>query len=122
LVALLGVPTLAEELSPQMKGAQDRKAMDIEIRDNMKQISRQLGVSCTTCHNSKNFKDDAKREFKIAKDHLRITQLLIDSGFNGQNKQPKADCYMCHRGHLNMPYKEPFDALTMDPLKTRDGK
>ncbi len=76
------------------------------IRENMLSISRQLGVSCNVCHDSENFKSDKKVQFKIAKDHIRITQVLIDSGMDGK-KGPKASCYMCHRGELNPPFKTP---------------
>jgi hypothetical protein len=76
------------------------------IRENMLSISRQLGVTCNTCHISENFKSDQKIEFKIAKEHIKITQLLIDSGFNGKNG-PHATCYMCHRGELKPSHKMP---------------
>lgn len=76
------------------------------VRENMLSISRQLGVTCNTCHISENFKSDKKVEFKIAKEHIKITQILIDSGLNGK-AGPMASCYMCHRGTLNPPFKPP---------------
>lgn len=95
------------------------KTDDEEMRRTMVQISRQLGVNCTTCHNSKNFSSSEKIEFKVARDHMRITQMLIDNGMNGKDKRPKADCFMCHRGKLMPDYKEPFDPMTMEKEKIK---
>ncbi len=77
------------------------------VRENMIVISRQLGVTCTTCHNPSNFKGDGKMEFKVAKEHMKITQMLIDNGMDGK-RGPKASCYMCHRGQIKPVYKEPI--------------
>ena len=90
-----------------------------EYRELMVKISRQLGVTCTTCHNTANFADASKREFVVAKDHLKIVQLLIDSGMNGQKGAPKADCYMCHRGVLKPAYKEEFDPLVQKNRRSK---
>jgi hypothetical protein len=79
------------------------------MRESMVVISRQLGVNCTTCHNPENFRSDKKVEFKVAKEHMKLTQLLIDSGMDGK-KGPKATCYMCHRGELKPKYQEPVSA------------
>lgn len=101
----------------QLKGAKALKAADEALRQQMMVISRQLGVTCTTCHTTKNFASNDKHEFKIAKDHMTITQLLIDHGFDGRDKRPKADCFMCHRGKLKPDYVETFDPMTMDKAK-----
>lgn len=69
------------------------------MMESMQSISKQLGVTCTTCHNVKNWKDNSKKEFKISLDHMKITQSLIDQGFDGI-KQTKASCFMCHQGEL----------------------
>lgn len=97
--------------SAQITGAERLKANDAAIREQMMLISRQLGVSCTACHNIKNFADGSKREFAVAKDHMRLTQVLIDAGMDGKEKRSKADCYMCHRGKLMPDYKEPKNPL-----------
>jgi uncharacterized HAD superfamily protein len=81
------------------------KSNEEQMREQMIVISRQLGVTCITCHNTENFKSDRKDTFKIAKEHMKLTQLLIDSGLNGK-PAAKADCYMCHRGQLKPDYKE----------------
>jgi hypothetical protein len=93
------------------------KADDQVYREYMVTISRQLGVTCETCHNTANFSSSEKKTFKVAKDHIRITQNLIDNGFDGQSGHPKADCYMCHRGQLKPAYKEPFDPMVMEKNK-----
>lgn len=80
------------------------------MRQVMITMSRQLGVTCTTCHDQKNFRSDKKVEYRIAKEHMKITQLLIDNGFDGK-RGPKADCYMCHRGDLRPKYKEKVDPI-----------
>ncbi|MGE5085199.1 MAG: photosynthetic reaction center cytochrome c subunit family protein [Bacillota bacterium] len=80
-----------------------------KIRDDMVVISRQLGVTCTECHNVSNFANDEKKSFKVGKDHMKLTQMLKDNGFDGK-KGPMASCYMCHRGKLVPEYKEPQSA------------
>lgn len=82
-----------------------------KIRDDMVVISRQLGVTCTECHNVSNFASGDKKSFKVGKDHMKLTQMLKDNGFDGK-KGPMASCYMCHRGKLIPEYKEPQSAKT----------
>ena len=86
------------------------KTEDELVRENMLSISRQLGVTCNSCHISENFKSDKKMEFKVAKEHMKLTQILIDSGMDGK-RGPKATCYMCHRGEAKPPYKEPLPPM-----------
>ena len=86
------------------------KSEEDQMRETMVSMSRQLGVTCTTCHNSENFKSDKKMEFKLAKEHMKITQGLIDLGMDGK-RGPKATCYMCHRGELKPKYQEPSASL-----------
>ncbi len=68
-------------------------------RIRMLQISRELGVTCTECHSSKNWKDDSKLTFKIARDHMKTVEILRNHDFDGK-KYPEASCYMCHQGRL----------------------
>jgi hypothetical protein len=86
-------------------------------RQRMLEMTRQLGVTCITCHNSSNFSSSEKATFKKAKEHIFITQVLIDHGMDGKNNRPKADCYLCHRGKLTPDYREPFDPLIQDKTK-----
>lgn len=93
------------------ESAQKVKSQDEEMRQTMIVMSRHLGVTCTVCHNTENFKSDEKMPFKVAKDHIKLTQLLIDNGMDGKNGHPKADCFMCHRGALKPDYKEKLDPM-----------
>jgi hypothetical protein len=86
------------------------KSTEEQIRDSMVTISRQLGITCTYCHNTDDFKNSDKPFFKIAKEHMRLTQILIDSGMDGKSG-PKADCYMCHRGQSKPDFKEPLHPI-----------
>lgn len=108
LVAIT-IPILLIAPTSQSQSPQQILSQDEHIRDVMMTISRQLGVTCTTCHDTNNFKSDKKVPFKVAKEHMKITQTLIDKGFDGKNG-PKADCYMCHRGILKPDYREPVKA------------
>lgn len=111
-IAALFVPILlASPYVGQAQSAQKMKSQDEEMRQSMVVISRQLGVTCTTCHKTENFKSDEKVPFKVAKDHIKLTQLLIDNGMDGKNNRPKADCFMCHRGNLRPDYREKIDPM-----------
>ncbi|MEQ1879000.1 MAG: hypothetical protein ABL958_20340 [Bdellovibrionia bacterium] len=81
-------------------------ALELAQREAMVKISRQLGVTCNHCHDVKDFKDAKLENFKIAKEHMRVVELLNTQGFTGK-KAPKADCFMCHRGKAMPDYKEP---------------
>lgn len=115
----LGVPLLIVSVPGYSQSVKALQADDEEMRRSMVVISRQLGVDCTACHNPKNFASAEKASFKVAKDHMRLTQLLIDNGMDGKDKRPKADCYMCHRGTMHPKYKEPFDPMTMEKEKPK---
>lgn len=80
----------------------------LRVREEMVLISRQLGVTCTHCHDTNNFRSSAMPTHKIAKEHMRITSWLNKSGFKGR---PKADCYLCHRGKAIPDYIEKLDSL-----------
>lgn len=77
-----------------------------KIREEMITISRELGVTCTECHKVQNFKDDSKKTYKVSKEHMKLTLMLRENGFDGK-KGPQATCYMCHRGKLTPDFKEP---------------
>lgn len=105
-IFFLSALVLFAKNSLQAQTAKELKEKEEAIRQSMLQISRQLGVTCNTCHNTSNFKSNEKPLFQVAAFHMKITQQLIDSGFNGKEGQPKADCYMCHRGQLKPDFKE----------------
>ncbi len=81
-----------------------KKDADFQVRERMQVISRQLGVTCTHCHNLKNFKSDEKKSFKVARKHMEVLEWLNTKGFAGN---PKVDCYMCHRGKAQPDFHEP---------------
>lgn len=84
------------------------KQTEEEIRKEMISISSQLGVTCTECHNVKNFKDDSKNSFKVSLKHLKMVELLKLNGLSGNNSEPEASCFMCHKGKLHFKFKEPI--------------
>lgn len=84
------------------------KQTEEEIRKEMISISSQLGVTCTECHNVKNFKDDSKKSFKVSLKHLKMVELLKLNGLSGNNSEPEASCFMCHKGKLHFKFKEPI--------------
>jgi hypothetical protein len=98
------------------------KTEDKLMRENMIKMSRQLGTTCNTCHDPANFTSSDKLAYKIAKEHLKITQLLIDVGITGPNGPTKVDCYMCHRGKLKPDWQEPFDPMTMKKELSHESK
>lgn len=85
------------------QSAQDLKKSEAQIRVEMLTISKQLGLTCLDCHNSSNFASDEKKNFKVAQEHIKITEMLKERGFDGK-RGPEASCYMCHRGELKPPY------------------
>lgn len=91
-------------LAPVAKTQSPSRLKDDEekIRLAMVQISRELGTTCTECHNVNNFKDDAKPSFKTALKHLKIVSVMKANGMDGK-QGPDANCFMCHRGELRPP-------------------
>jgi hypothetical protein len=117
LLVLISIFTLTVTTNPSSAQSPEKlKAEDEIYREYMQTITRQLGVTCNTCHNVKNWKSDEKPHFKTAKEHIRLVQMLIDNGMNGEKGAPKADCYMCHRGVLKPAYREPHDPLLMKKI------
>lgn len=99
------------------------KQSEEEIRQEMITISRQLGVTCSECHNVKNFTDDSKKAFKVSLKHMKMVELLKLNGLSGSNSEPEASCYMCHKGKLRFKYKEPItDHNRHDQIKKRESK
>lgn len=88
------------------QSALEIKKTETEIREQMLQISEDLGVACTECHSLKNFKDSSLMSFKVAKEHIKLTELLRRNGMDGKSGAPDATCFMCHRGHKNFQWKK----------------
>ncbi|MEK6772820.1 MAG: photosynthetic reaction center cytochrome c subunit family protein [Bdellovibrionota bacterium] len=99
----------SQNLFAHATSAQKIKLKEEEIRQNMVAISRQLGVTCTECHNMKKLTDDSLKNFQIARDHIKIVEILKLNGMDGK-KDAEATCYMCHRGQMKIPYKEKLSA------------
>ena len=74
------------------------------IREEMKRISRQLGVTCNYCHNPNDLKDSSLRTYQISKRHMELV-LFINSDAK-KRLGHTADCYMCHRGQAKFAWKE----------------
>jgi hypothetical protein len=105
------------------QSAQKIKSEDEIVREEMIEISKQLNVTCTECHKPDNFRDNNKPNYHIAKEHMKIVELLKANGFDGK-QGPKATCYMCHRGELRPAYKENMKVVKV-PVKEaepKDGK
>ncbi|HEX4923852.1 MAG TPA: photosynthetic reaction center cytochrome c subunit family protein [Bdellovibrionales bacterium] len=106
LAIQLMIPFLFAGISAAQTKAQRTAADDFAIREAMVKMSKQLGVTCNFCHDLQNFRSDKIDKYKVAKDHMRIVDLLNTQGFKGK-RDVKADCYMCHRGKPVPDYKEP---------------
>lgn len=96
IAALFSIP-------PDSQARSKTKDPDLKKRQEMVVISRQLGVTCTYCHDVKNFRKGNMQTYKTALDHMRITRMLNKEGFHGK---VKVDCYFCHRGTAKFDYKE----------------
>ncbi|MBX3041075.1 MAG: hypothetical protein KF789_10255 [Bdellovibrionaceae bacterium] len=95
-------------LSPAAKtqSARDLKTSEEQIRKEMLQITKELGTTCTECHNVNDFKSAAKPSFGIAAKHMKLVAAMKANGFDGKNG-PEANCYMCHRAELKPPAAMP---------------
>lgn len=89
-----------------MPQSSTKKLNDIEMRNWMVQISKELGITCAECHNTKNFKDGSSQNFKVALNHMMILKQIND-GFKKDWRRPEASCFMCHQGKLRPEYKAP---------------
>jgi len=86
------------------ESAQKLKSNEEEMRQQMLQLTKELGTTCTECHNVANFKDSSKHSFQIAAQHLKLVAVMKENGLDGK-KGPEANCFMCHRGELHPPSK-----------------
>lgn len=78
-----------------------------KYRDQMIVISRQLGVTCTHCHDTKNYRDNSKKTHQIAKAHMEMVDMINEKYKHSFSE--KVDCYMCHKGTAKPDYKEKKD-------------
>lgn len=84
------------------------KDPDLRIHEEMQVISRQLGVTCTYCHDPANFRSASLKEFGIAKEHMRVVNYINSE--KGWNQKPRIDCFTCHRGNAKIDLRAELDA------------
>jgi hypothetical protein len=91
---------------------------DLATRQSMIQISKQLGVTCTHCHDPNNFKSHDLPTWNTAKEHMRVTQVLNSKqGFGGS---PKVDCFTCHQGVAKPKNSSSISASLPEPKKKEE--
>ena len=87
------------------------KVLDIKTRSEMKkymkQISKELGVKCSHCHDMDDPSIDTK-EKKIAREMIVLTENL-NKTFNSdslghENFKNYISCWTCHRGNVKPEY------------------
>lgn len=88
-----------EDLNPKNEKGKPWESWD-KYRKQMIEISEQLGVTCTYCHQPRNYRDSSKREFQIAKKHMEMVELLKSQFKDSMNS--KVDCYLCHKGQAKI--------------------
>jgi hypothetical protein len=93
-----GSKSKAADLRPKITDS------DLQQREAMIKISRQLGVTCNYCHDVSNFRSDKIPAFKTSQNHMKIVDILNMQGHLGSGV--RADCYLCHRGKAMPEYKE----------------
>ena len=101
--SLIIVPVSFALFLSYSEAERESKDWDLQKREEMVRMSRQLGVTCTHCHDVTDLKKADKPAYTIALNHIRITNLLNQEGFKGK---PKVDCYLCHRGSAKPEYRE----------------
>src|SRR5690606_30677423 len=74
-----------------------------KYREPMAIISRQLGVTCTHCHDRRNYRDASKKAHIIAKSHMEMVDMINDKYKNSFSA--KIDCYVCHKGKAKPEFK-----------------
>lgn len=100
-----------KSLQDASKKAQNMKLEPWEAwdkyREQMITISRQLGVTCTHCHDSRNYRDASKKTHQIAKAHMEMVDMINEKYKHSFSAQ--VDCYMCHKGVAKPEFKEKTD-------------
>lgn len=104
VIALIVVVLLAPPAKTQ--SARNLKQTEQQIREEMLQITKELGTTCVACHQTNNFKDSSKKAFQVGAQHMKLVAVMKANGFDGKNG-PEANCYMCHRGEIKPPAAMP---------------
>lgn len=95
-----------ESSGPKALTPNQVKKKEDEIRKQMLQISKDLGVTCSYCHNVSNWKEDLKSEWKIAAEHLKMVEAMRSFTMNGKEKINETGCYLCHRGEAKYKWRQ----------------
>lgn len=68
----------------------------------MRAWSRGLGISCGHCHNTDDFSLDEKQPKEIAREMVRMGNLISEKlkTIKGLSAKPIVNCTTCHRGEL----------------------
>jgi hypothetical protein len=77
-----------------------------EFIDAMRYFTFSLGEECEFCHVRGKFDADDKKEKKMARKMLAMTQSINTENFDGKRE---VRCYTCHQGH-NEPMRRPLFA------------
>jgi hypothetical protein len=81
------------------------KMKEEEVRKQMLQISKELGVTCAYCHNVQNWKDNQKIQWKISAEHIKLVEAIRPYTMNGKDKITEVGCYLCHRGEAKYRWR-----------------
>lgn len=79
--------------------------------------ARALGVTCTHCHDERDFSSDDKRPKRAAREMARMHHRINDELKQMQNLEPDSErhsinCNTCHRGTVN-PTKEAIETTNL---------
>lgn len=80
----------------------------------MNLFNASLGVDCSFCHNTKDYKSDEKKEKQTARKMIQMTFDINKASFNGRTE---VTCNVCHSGH-----EHPVAAPTLWPTETAEVK
>jgi|GEM_PF-227787 len=105
IILFLIIPSFELARGAESSSALKLKLTETEVREQMIKISAELGVACTECHNVNNFRDESLVNFRVAREHMKLVEVLKSAGMNGQKNQPEASCFTCHRGQLKYEHK-----------------
>ena len=107
LLPVLTLHTIAQEKAPEKKDTPKKqqpnptnlKVLKVttgpEVGQIMRTFTAGLGVQCSYCHVQGNFPSDENPKKEVARQMIRMTQ-VINSNF--PDGKMRVTCYTCHRG------------------------
>lgn len=87
--------------------------------DAMEGFSHALGTNCKKCHDTENFASDDKKEKKVAREMVRMTQDINEKYIKPMpelDKDSHVGCFTCHHGQSN-PNARPKGTTEKEPEK-----